>query len=202
MNLDVSPHPVKYISRGGDKLAAALDAFQLNIENAICADLGSHIGGFVECLLRRGAARVYSVDTCYGTLAWKLRKDARVVVLERTNAMHVDLPERVDVVTLDVGWTPQAKVLPNVRRLVRESGHVVALLKPHYEAPRELVVDGVLPDDSSAAMLECVTTQARACGFEVRQTIASPIRGHGGNRELFLHLIPVVGQGLTPWSPR
>ena len=107
-----------YVSRGGEKLAAALDRFGLDVTGLVCADLGSHVGGFVDCLLRRGAARVHSVDTAYGTLAWKLRRDSRVVVYERTNAMHVSLPEPVDLVTIDVGWTPQVRILPNVARLV------------------------------------------------------------------------------------
>ncbi len=144
------PH---YVSRGGEKLAAALDHFKVDVAGCVCADLGSHVGGFVDCLLQRGAARVYAVDTCYGTLAWKLRRDARVEVLERTNAMHVSLPELVDLVTIDVGWTPQNKILPNVKRLVNASGgsgtpvsadcqsaktagQVLTLIKPHYEAQR------------------------------------------------------------------
>ena len=93
-------------------LAAALSAFELDVTGLVCADLGSHVGGFVDCLLQRDAARVYSVDTSYGTLAWRLRKDPRVVVLERTNALHVELPEHVDLVTVDVGWTPQHHILP------------------------------------------------------------------------------------------
>ncbi len=150
----------QYVSRGGDKLGAALDHFKVDVAGCVCADLGSHIGGFVDCLLQRGAARVYAVDTCYGTLAWKLRRDTRVEVLERTNAMHVSLPEPVDLVTIDVGWTPQIKILPNVERLVKASGglpapapaacpttnsvepvahgpgQVLTLIKPHYEAQR------------------------------------------------------------------
>lgn len=112
-----------FVSRGGEKLAAALDHFSLNVAGWVCADLGSHIGGFVDCLLQRGAARVFAVDTCYGTLAWKLRRDRRVVVMERTNAMHVALPEPVDLVTVDVGWTPQVQVLPNVVRMIGPRGN-------------------------------------------------------------------------------
>ncbi|MGD2108262.1 MAG: SAM-dependent methyltransferase [Phycisphaerae bacterium] len=126
-------HP--YVSRGGEKLAAALDHFQIDVSGVVCADLGSHVGGFVDCLLQRGAAKVYSVDTSYGTLAWKLRRDPRVVVLERTNAMHVSLPEPVNLVTIDVGWTRQAKILPNVAKLLAPSGFVITLIKPQYECP-------------------------------------------------------------------
>lgn len=125
-----------FVSRGGEKLAAALDGFNVDVTGRVCADLGSHVGGFVDCLLQRGAAKVYAVDTCYGTLAWKLRRDPRVVVRERTNAMHVTLPEQVDLVTVDVAWTPQARILPNAARLVLPTGTVVTLIKPHYEASR------------------------------------------------------------------
>ena len=107
--------PNPYVSRSGDKLAAAPDRFSVDVAGLVCADLGSHIGGFVNCLLQRGATRVYAVDTAYGTLSFRLRKDPRVVVMERTNAMHVALPESVALVTIDVGWIPQAKVLPHER---------------------------------------------------------------------------------------
>ncbi|MCH9003257.1 MAG: hypothetical protein IIC02_11845 [Planctomycetes bacterium] len=151
------PTSKSYVSRGGDKLAAALTHFKLDVGGLVCADLGSHVGGFVDCLLQRGAAKVYSVDTSYGTLAWTLRKDDRVVVLERTNAMHVTLPEPVDLVTIDVGWTPQAKILPAAARMIKPEGRVVTLLKPHYEAAKELLVDGVLPDRMSANVAAAVS---------------------------------------------
>jgi 23S rRNA (cytidine1920-2'-O)/16S rRNA (cytidine1409-2'-O)-methyltransferase len=191
MHLEAQFQNVKYISRGGDKLAAALDAFPIPVQGATCADLGSHIGGFVDCLLQRGAKKVYSVDTSYGTLAWRLRKDPRVKVLERTNAMHVALPEPVDLVTIDVAWTPQARVLPNVHRLIhQDTGHVVSLIKPHYEAPRELLADGVLREVEVDAILHHVHEQIREAHFEIRAMIESPLRGHGGNREFLAHLIP------------
>lgn len=186
-----------YVSRSGDKLAAALEHFKLDVTGCICADLGSHVGGFVDCLLRREAARVYAVDTCYGTLAWKLRRDPRVVVLERTNAMHVSLTEPVDVVTIDLGWTPQAKILPNVVRLIAaprrlkpagRSGmgpRVVTLIKPHYEAPEDLLADGVLPDTAVDQVVEGVLEQIAAKGWTVCDTFLSPIRGHAGNQEVF-----------------
>ena len=209
-----------YVSRGGEKLAAALDRFGLDVTGLVCADLGSHVGGFVDCLLRRGAARVHSVDTAYGTLAWKLRRDSRVVVYERTNAMHVSLPEPVDLVTIDVGWTPQSRILPNVARLVTPAGQVVTLLKPHYEAGKALgsalpsdevgadrgsagrtidgtampfarsLVDGVLPDDVFDAVVKSVLRAVAALGWTVVNTCPSPIRGHAGNRELFALLTP------------
>jgi len=177
-----------YVSRGGDKLAAALDRFELDVGYLACADFGSHVGGFVDCLLQRGAARVYAVDTCYGTLAWKLRRDPRVVVLERTNAMHVTLPERVDLVTLDVGWTKQAKILPGAASVLLPNGNTVALLKPHYEAPPGWLVGGRLPDEAVGPVVADVLVQIRTAGWEVLATCESPLRGHAGNREFFVML--------------
>ena len=178
----------QFVSRGGQKLAAALDAFGFNVAGLVCADLGSHVGGFVDCLLQRGADKVYSVDTSYGTLAWKLRKDPRVIVLERSNAMHVILPEAVDLVTIDVGWTPQAKILPNAARLVRAGGSIISLIKPHYEAPSSELEAGVLSDAQATAVLDRVHRTIESLKMEMEALAPSPIRGHGGNKEFFAHL--------------
>lgn len=181
-------HAAPYASRAGEKLAAALDRFEISVEGLTCADLGSHVGGFVDCLLRSGAARVYSVDTSYGTLAWTLRKDRRVVVLERTNAMHVTLPEAVDLVTIDIGWTPQARILPAAERILKPAGAVVTLVKPHYEAPKERLRKGVLEDDQARDVLESVKTDVGRMGWRIAGEMESPLRGHGGNREYLLYL--------------
>src|SRR3954470_11288116 len=107
-----------FVSRAGQKLEHALNTFHIDVNGQTCADLGSNVGGFVDCLLQRGAAKVYSIDTGYGVLDWKLRKDPRVVVMERTNAIHVTLPEKVSLVTIDVAWTKQRIILPAARRLL------------------------------------------------------------------------------------
>jgi 23S rRNA (cytidine1920-2'-O)/16S rRNA (cytidine1409-2'-O)-methyltransferase len=177
-----------FVSRGGEKLAFALDRFGVDAAGLICADLGSHVGGFVDCLLQRGAARVYSVDTSYGTLAWKLRRDPRVVVLERSNAMHVSLPERAMLITIDVGWTPQEKVLPQAATLLADGGRVVTLVKPHYEAPKSLLDGGVLPEASVQGVVDDVLAVIRRDGWVVEAVVESPLRGHGGNVE-FLALL-------------
>src|SRR3989344_8494735 len=104
----------QFVSRAGEKLQHALSIFDISVKNKIVADFGSSTGGFVDCLLQNGAQKVYSVDVSYGELAWKLRNDQRVVVMERTNAMHVTLPEKMDFITIDVGWTRQKLILPNV----------------------------------------------------------------------------------------
>src|SRR3954462_8986128 len=125
---------MEFVSRAGQKLHHALVTFGVSPEGKICADLGSNTGGFVDCMLQLGAVKVYAVDTGYGVLEYKLRKDPRVVVMERTNAMHVKLPEKVGLVTIGVAWTKQRNILPNARLLLAEGGEVVTLIKPHYEA--------------------------------------------------------------------
>jgi len=184
--MDSSDRP--YVSRSGIKLAAALDSFKLSPENWACADLGCNVGGFVDCLLRRGAARVYAVDTGYGTLAYILRKDPRVVVYERTNAMHVALPESVDLVTIDVAWTPQHRILPNALRLIKPAGRIVTLIKPHYEADKHLVHGGVLKPEAVQETIDQICERITKLGAEIEQIIESPITGTKGNLE-FLALL-------------
>src|SRR3954469_3385827 len=128
-----------FVSRAGLKLDHALAHFHLDVANRTCADLGSNTGGFVDCLLKRGATKVYAVDTGYGVLDYKLRKDPRVIVMERTNAMHAALPEAIDLITIDVAWTKQRNILP-----AATAPHVVTLIKPHYEADPKLLRKGVL----------------------------------------------------------
>src|SRR3954469_21290434 len=111
-------HPMSFVSRAGQKLEHALAHFQIDVTQKVCADLGSNTGGFVDCLLQRGAAKVYAIDTGYGALERKLRKAPRCVAMERTNAMHVELPEKVSIVTIDVAWTKQRHILPAARRML------------------------------------------------------------------------------------
>ncbi len=174
----------RFVSRGGEKLDAALNHFQLDVSGLVCADLGSHVGGFVDCLLQRGAKKVFSVDTSYGTLAWTLRRDARVIVMERTNAMHVTLPEPVELVTIDVGWTPQARILKSVATLASPGTRVLTLIKPHYEADKSALQHGVLPDEQVEEVVDRVLTTIKTNGWSVHGLMPSPIRGHGGNREV------------------
>lgn len=175
----------RHISRGGLKLAAALEGFDVDPSGLICADLGSNVGGFVQCLLRRGAERVYSVDTGYGVLDYQLRKDERVVVMERTNAMHVALPDPVSVVTIDTGWTRQRHILPAAARLLAPGGKILSLVKPHYEAPREWLRRGVLPEDKVPIVVEEVAAGLPDLRIKLVDQTASPIVGHAGNREVW-----------------
>ena len=184
-----------YVGRGGDKLAWGLGWAGLSPAGMICCDLGSHVGGFVDALLAAGAARVHSVDTSYGTLAWKLRNDPRVKVWERTNALHVELPERVDLVTCDVGWTRQAKVLPKALSLVKPGGHVLSLLKPQYETEKGEMVKGA--GRVLDAALERIVADARALAESFGQPVRGPAQtpflgGKGGNPEYFILIGPVA----------
>lgn len=174
----------RFVSRGGLKLEHALRSFALDVRGWTCADLGCSTGGFVDCLLKHGAARVFAVDTGYGVLDWSLRKDIRVVVMERTNAMHVMLPEPVELVTIDVAWTRQKHILPTAARLVKPGGRVVTLIKPHYEASASQLVRGILRAEHLHAVLASVDDDISAAGFETLALTESPILGSKGNREV------------------
>jgi 23S rRNA (cytidine1920-2'-O)/16S rRNA (cytidine1409-2'-O)-methyltransferase len=178
----------EFVSRAGAKLEHALIVLEIDPSNKICADLGCSTGGFTDCLLQRGAAKVYAVDTGYGVLDWKLRKDARVVVMERTNAMHVRLPEKVELVTIDVGWTRQRNILPSAAELLAAVGIVVTLIKPHYEADASLLRHGVLPDEAVDAVVADVKREIENSGWIWVGSVHSPIRGSGGNMEILASL--------------
>ena len=187
------PSTQPFVSRGGIKLAAALDAFGLDVSGFVCADLGCNVGGFTDCLLKRGAARVYAMDTGYGSLAWGLRNDPRVVVMERTNAMHVEAPVGcVDLVVVDLGWTKQRHAIPAALRW--NPGQIVTLVKPHYESPPER--GGVHGAEESLRVFGRVKGEMAGLGVRVVGEVESPILGGGGkgragNREYLLWLHPV-----------
>ena len=178
----------EFVSRAGLKLEHALQHFQIDVSGCVCADLGCNAGGFVDCLLQRGAVKVYAIDTGYGALDWKLRKDPRVVVMERTNAMHARLPEKVARITIDVAWTKQKHILPAARKMIAEDGIVIALIKPHYEAEASLLRKGILPAEEVAAVVQATTKDIRAAGFDLVQTVESPIKGAKGNIEVLAWL--------------
>ena len=180
---------MSFVSRAGLKLDHALTVFGIDVSGLVCCDFGSNAGGFVDCLLQRGAAKVYAVDTGYGVLEWKLRKDPRVVVMERTNAMHVTLPEPVAMVTIDVAWTKQRNILPSARRVLLPAGRVVSLIKPHYEAEPGMLVKGILPPEKVEQVVKTVEADIDAAGFRIVHTENSPILGKGGNAEVLASLI-------------
>lgn len=190
--IEVKARP-KYVSRGGKKLAAAIDAFMVAVEGKICADVGASTGGFTDCLLQNGATKVYAIDVGYGVLHWKLRQDPRVVVMERTNARYVDqLPEPVDLVTIDASFISLALILPAVRGWFAEAdGQVIALIKPQFEAGRKAaaVHAGVIKDRVvHEAVLKSTLEDAIALGFTPAGLIPSPIQGPKGNVEFLVDL--------------
>ena len=190
--------PIPYVSRGGLKLAAALEAFAVSVHDRVCADLGCNVGGFTDCLLQRGAARVYAVDTGYGALAWKLRQDPRVTVLERTNALYFDPASNpgftgCDLVVIDLGWTRQKLAIPAALRWLGKIGArdraagvqplIVALLKPHYEAASGQLSGGrrgVLAEADAEAITQRLLAEMPALGVTVVSHVRSPIRGGAG----------------------
>ncbi|MBN1489688.1 MAG: TlyA family RNA methyltransferase [Phycisphaerae bacterium] len=185
-----------YVSRGGLKLAAALDAFGLAPAGWVCADFGCNVGGFTDCLLQRGAERVYAIDTGYGALDYRLRRDGRVVVMERTNALHAPLPEPVDLVVIDVAWTQQRYIVPAAAARLRPGGRIVTLVKPHYEVARERLHGGVLDPAAANDVLDATLADLAGRGVVVRGQTDSPILGQAGNRE-FLVLIEPEATGLA-----
>jgi len=179
----------KYVSRAGEKLKFAMNSFKVSANGLVCADFGSATGGFTGYLLENGAERVYSVDTSYGELDWKLRNDRRVVVMERTNAMHVKLPEKVDLITIDVSWTKQKNILPNAFENLSEGGRIISLVKPHYEAPRQLLRRGKLLEERVDRVLVAVREDVSMSGGEIKKIVRSPILGGKGKNVEFLALI-------------
>ena len=187
-----------YVSRGGLKLAAALDAFHIDVDGWIAADVGASTGGFTDCLLQRGAARVYAIDVGYGQLAWQLQKDPRVVSMDRTNARHLQrLPQPVNLATIDASFISLRQLLPTVSGWLATEGQIVALIKPQFEARRGQVEKGgvVREPDAHRAILEQVTGWAQARDLALMGLIPSPITGPAGNVEFLAHWLP--GQTAT-----
>lgn len=178
-----------FVSRAGEKLDFGLKQFGSIKAGAVCADFGSNTGGFVDCLLQAGAAKVYAVETGYGVLDWQLRKDPRVVAMERTNAMHVQLPEPVDFISIDTSWTKLAKIVPNALANLKPGGRMIALVKPHYEAGPHQLRAGKLDDMALPAVLKSVEAELAALGVSVIHQAESPIQGgKAKNREFLFEL--------------
>jgi len=183
-----SPEPCPFVSRGGFKLQKAISHFNIQLEGKIGVDLGSNVGGFVDCQLQSGAKKVYSIDTSYGTLAWKLRQDQRVEVVERCNAMHWQPDETVDFVSIDVGWTPQKKILPVVWAYLKEGAEIASLIKPQYESSDEERVKGRVKPECLETVLNRCLQELEEMGFNNQQVTESPIPGGKGNIEYLIYL--------------
>ncbi len=183
--------PPPFVSRGGLKLDYALDRFQLDVSSKVAVDVGASTGGFTDCLLKRGASRVYAIDVGRGQLDYHLRQDSRVVVMERVNARYpITLPERVDLVTMDVSFISVEKVIPSVVQLLKDSGYLLVLIKPQFEARREEVGKG--------GVIKQPIVHARVLGrfiawmvehsFRLGGLVVSSILGASGNKEFFVLL--------------
>jgi len=181
----------RFVSRGGDKLAAALLAFDIQLKDYVCADIGASTGGFTDCLLQAGAKCVYAIDVGYGQLDWRIRNDKRVIVMERVNARYLDLlPEPLDLAVADVSFISLKLILPVIQRLLTPRGQVVVLVKPQFEAGKGLVGKGGVVRDPAVhrQVLEDVLAFSETTGFANLGLIPSPLRGPSGNIEFLLWL--------------
>jgi len=183
-----------YVSRGGLKLEKALAEFTIDLREKTCLDVGASTGGFTDCLLQHGAKKVYSVDVGYGQMAWKIRQDPRVVVIERTNIRETDaalIPEKIDIVVIDVSFISLEKVIPAVLRFLNPGAGIIALIKPQFEVGKEQVGKGGIVRDEAAreASKDRIVAFVAERGFEVKGVIRSPITGQDGNVEYLMHAL-------------
>ncbi len=202
-SLSVDPGP-RFVSRGGEKLEAALLAFKVQVDGLVCADVGASTGGFTDCLLQHGAAKVYAIDVGHGILDWKLRQDPRVVVMEGVNARNVDrLPEEIALVTIDASFISLRVLLPVVKGWLDlpspspspigggEKGQVIALIKPQFEAARKEAAKGrgvIREAEIHQQVLDNILSFAQDIGFSARGLIRSPLLGPKGNTEFLVRL--------------
>ena len=193
-NIEVRGSTLKYVSRGGLKLEKAMECFDVSVKDKVCMDIGASSGGFTDCMLQNGAKKVYAVDVGHGQLAWKLRNDTRVVVMEKTNIRYVkpeDIGESIDFASIDVSFISLSKVLPAAYNLLGERGEIVALIKPQFEAGREKVgKNGVVREKSThIEVIQNCFAYAEENGFFVRELEFSPVKGPEGNIEYLYHLV-------------
>lgn len=201
VKIELRGKTLKYVSRGGLKLEKAMEVFGVDLEKKICMDVGASTGGFTDCMLQNGAAKVYSVDVGHGQLAWKLLNDERVICMDRTNIRYVtpdDVAEQIDFASIDVSFISLTKVLLPVRELLTDDGQVVCLIKPQFEAGRENVgKKGVVRDKKiHKQVIETVIDFAKEIGFEVLNLDFSPVKGPEGNIEYLLYLQKTVAEKI------
>ena len=199
IELDVV-NPFKYVSRGGDKLEAALDNFKINVKNCVCADIGASTGGFTDCLLQHGASKVYAIDSGSAQLADKLKSDSRVISMENVNARYLgesDLPELCDICVMDVSFISQTLIHGSVGEILKENGYFITLIKPQFEAGKENISKGGIVKDEKARLyaIERVIASASLHNFEFIDRIISPIKGGDGNIE-YLALFKKLNKGM------
>ncbi len=191
IQIEVKGNPLPYVSRGGLKLERALLQFPIVMQDKVCMDIGASTGGFTDCMLQNGAARVYAIDVGHGQLAWKIRNDARVICMEKTNFRYVtdrEIPEKVDFASVDVSFISLTKILIPARNLLHENGYMVCLIKPQFEAGRDKVgKKGVVREpEVHAEVVHKVIDYADMIGFTVGGLTYSPVKGPEGNIEYLL----------------
>ncbi|MCQ2493475.1 MAG: TlyA family RNA methyltransferase [Lachnospiraceae bacterium] len=193
-SLEVRGAAPKYVSRGGLKLEKAMEIWGFFLDECVCMDIGASTGGFTDCMLQKGASKVYSVDVGHGQLAWKLRNDSRVVVMEQTNFRFMkpeDIEDALDFASVDVSFISLTKILIPARNLLKNGGQMVCLIKPQFEAGREKVgKNGVVREpETHREVISKIVTYADMIGFDVKAIDFSPIKGPEGNIEYLMHII-------------
>ena len=191
--IEVKGHTLKYVSRGGLKLEKAMAQFDIGLEQKVCMDIGASTGGFTDCMLQNGASKVYSVDVGHGQLAWSLRNDERVVCMEKTNFRYLtreDIQDDLDFASVDVSFISLSKILLPARRLLKDNGQMVCLIKPQFEAGKDKVgKKGVVREQSvHQEVIEKIFTLADILGFQILGLEYSPIKGPEGNIEYLIHI--------------
>lgn len=191
--IELKGQDIPYVSRGGLKLEKALDEFSINVELKTAMDVGASTGGFTDCLLQRGASKVYAIDVGYGQMDWKIRNDPRVILIERTNIRHIEdskIPEQVDMAVIDVSFISLQKVMPRVIDFLKPEAEIVALVKPQFEVGKgEVGKGGIVRDDAKRlAALDSVKEFCIGLGLEYAGSTESPIAGQKGNREFLLYI--------------
>ena len=192
-SIELKGGDIPYVSRGGLKLEGALNELSIDVDGCTCLDVGASTGGFSDCLLQNGAARVYAVDVGYGQLAWKLRQDPRVVTIERTNIRHMPfemIPEAIDIATIDASFISLKIVVPAVAAFLKEGGFILALIKPQFEVGKDQVGKGGVVRDPKlhARVIKDLSSFFTGTGFGCENVIPSPLLGPKGNREFFIFL--------------
>jgi 23S rRNA (cytidine1920-2'-O)/16S rRNA (cytidine1409-2'-O)-methyltransferase len=179
--------PLPFVSRAGLKLDHALREFKVDVSRLTCADFGCNVGGFTDCLLQRGAAHVFAIDTGYGTLAWTLRNDGRVTVMERTNALHGAPAAECDLVVIDLAWTQQRFAIPAALKWLKRTGRIITLVKPHYEVSEQeksgMLTDGRLDPVDAQRIFERTLESMHSLGVQPLQHTLSPITGGKSSRK-------------------
>lgn len=184
---------LKFVSRGGIKLEHALNEFQIDVSGKVCLDVGASTGGFTDCLLQRGAKKVFAVDVGYGQFEYKLRQDPRIALLEKTNFRyihHEKISEKIDLAVIDVSFISLTKILPKVKMFLRDGGEVVALVKPQFELTPAEVKKGVVRSDTlRQKAVSRIEGEAKKLGFKILGQTKSPLLGPKGNQEHFLYCL-------------